>query len=99
VLITPSLESGVLPGITREAVLEIAQTLNIKTVEREVELKELVEAEEAFVTNSVLEIMPLTWFAGKPIGTGVAGQLTKTLVTAYRKLVNETLSGTSRDGY
>ena len=89
VLITPSLESGILPGITREAVLEIAQALNIKVEEREVELKELAEAEEAFVTNSVLEVMPLTWFAGKPIGSATAGQLTKNLMAAYRELVNE----------
>ena len=99
VLITPSLGSGVLPGITREAVLEIARALNIKTVERETELKELTEAEEAFVTNSVLEIMPLTWFAGRPIGTGKLGQLTRSLMGDYRKLVDETLSGTSRDEY
>ena len=87
VLITPSLESGVLPGITREAVLEIAQASNIKTVEREVALKELTEAAEAFVTNSVLELMPLTWFDSKPIGSGMAGQLTKDLLAAYRELV------------
>jgi len=86
VLVTPSLESGVLPGITREAVLEIAQTSNIKTVERQVELKELVEAEEAFITNSILKLMPLTCFDGKPIGTGKAGQLTKKLMSAYKEL-------------
>ena len=90
-LITPSLESGVLPGITREAVLEIARASNIKTLERQVELKELIEAEEAFVTNSILELMPLTWFEGKPIGTGKPGQLTKELLFAYRKLVDEAL--------
>lgn len=99
ILITPSLESGVLPGITREAVLEIARAWNIKTAERQVELKELSEAEESFVTNSILEIMPLTWFDGKPIGSGMAGQLTKKLMAAYRKLIKETLSGTSRDKY
>ncbi len=88
-LVTPSLESGVLPGITREAVLEIAQASNIKTVERQVELKELIEAEEAFVTNSILELMPLTCFDGKPIGSGKAGQLSKKLMAAYRKLINE----------
>jgi branched-chain amino acid aminotransferase group I len=88
-LITPSLESGVLPGITREAVLEIARAANIKTQERQVELKELIEAEEAFVTNSILELMPLTWFEGKPIGTGKPGQLTKKLLSAYRKLIDE----------
>jgi branched-chain amino acid aminotransferase len=90
-LVTPSVESGVLSGITREAVLEIARASNLKTLERQVELKELIEAEEAFITNSVLELMPLTWFEGKPIGTGKPGQLTKELLAAYRKLVNEAL--------
>jgi branched-chain amino acid aminotransferase len=90
-LITPSLESGVLPGITREAVLEIARVSNIKTMERQVDLKELIEAEEAFITNSILELMPLTWFEGKPIGTGKPDQLTKELLAAYRKLVNKAL--------
>jgi branched-chain amino acid aminotransferase len=88
-LITPSLESGVLPGITREAILEIARASNIKILERQVELKELIEAEEAFVTNSILELMPLTWFEGKPIGTGKPGQLTRKLIAAYRKLVDK----------
>jgi len=98
-LITPSLESGVLPGITRETVLEIARASNIKTRERQAELKELIEAEEAFVTNSILELMPLTWFDGKPIGTGKPGQLTKKLIAAYKELVGETLSKTYRDKY
>ncbi len=88
-LITPSFESGILPGITREAVLEIARAANIKPLERQVELKELIEAEEAFVTNSILELMPLTWFNDKPIGSGKPGQLTKELLAAYRKLVDE----------
>ena len=90
-LITPSSESGVLPGITREAVLEIARAANIKTLERQVELKELIEAEEAFVTNSILELMPLTCFDGKPLGTGKPGRLTKELLAAYRKFVNQAL--------
>jgi branched-chain amino acid aminotransferase len=90
-LITPSLESGVLPGITREAVLEIARASNIKVMERQVELKELIEAEEAFFTNSIVELMPLTWVEGKPIGTGKPGQLSKELLAAYRKLVDKAL--------
>jgi branched-chain amino acid aminotransferase len=88
-LITPSLESGVLPGITREVVLEIARAANIKTLEGKVELKELIEAEEAFVTNSIMELMPLTWFEGKPIGTGKPGLLTRELSVAYRRLIDE----------
>lgn len=88
-LITPSPKSGILPGITREAVLEIARASHIKTLERQVELKELIKAEEAFITNSIMELMPLTWFEGKPIGTGKPGQLTRKLMTDYRKLVDE----------
>ena len=88
-LITPCFESGVLPGITRDAVLEIARTSNIKATERWVELNELIEAQEAFVTNSILELMPLVSVEGKPIGSGKAGQLTKELLAAYRKIVDE----------
>jgi branched-chain amino acid aminotransferase len=95
-LITPSLETGVLAGITREAILEIAQDSNISAVEREVELEELREAEEAFVTNSLLEIMPLTWFDRMPVGTGKPGQLTRKLMAGYVKLVNGTLGDISR---
>jgi branched-subunit amino acid aminotransferase/4-amino-4-deoxychorismate lyase len=90
-LVTPSSGSGVLPGITREAVLEISQASNIKTLEGQVELKELIEAEEAFVTNSILELMPLTRFDGKPIGTGKPGQLTRKLIAAYRELIREAM--------
>ena len=95
-LITPSLESGILPGITRGAVLEIAQALNIKVVEKDVELTELTEAEEAFITNSILEIMPLTWFDGKPVDASKAGQLTGKLIAAYKELVSEEMNGISR---
>jgi branched-chain amino acid aminotransferase len=91
-LITPCFESGVLPGITREAVLEIARTSNLKTTERWVELNELVEAQEAFLTNSILELMPLVSIEARPIGSGRPGKLTRDLLFAYRKLVDETLS-------
>jgi branched-chain amino acid aminotransferase group I len=90
-LITPSVESGVLPGITREAVLEIARTSDIRANEMLVKLDELVEAKEAFVTNSVLEVMPLVSIEEKPIGTGKPGKLTRDLLSAYRRLVHEAL--------
>ena len=88
-LITPSFESGVLPGITREVVLEIARSSTMRVVERLVHLNDLVEAQEAFVTNSILELMPLVSIEGNPIGTGKPSKLTKDLLFAYRKLVDE----------
>ena len=86
-LVTPSTESGVLPGITREAVLELAESMGKMPVVRQVELGELLRADEAFLTNSVLEIMPLTRLDDKPIGSGRPGPLTQRLMSAYKKLV------------
>ena len=88
-LITPGIESGILPGITREAVLELSQSSGIEAIERDVELTELVEAEEAFLTSSIIEIAPLTWLDNKPIGTNQKGPLTQEITSAYRKLVEE----------
>ena len=86
-LITPSVESGILPGITREAVLELANALGIEVVEREVRVAELLRADEAFLTNSIIEIRPITEIVdGKPIGLGKPGDVTKRLMTAYREL-------------
>jgi len=86
-LITPRIESGVLPGITREAVLELAQSSGMDTIEREMKLTELVEADEAFLTNSIIEIVPLIRLDNKPIGTGQKGPVTQEITSAYKKLV------------
>ncbi len=90
-LITPCSESGVLPGITRDTVLEIARSENMKATERWVDLNELLEAQEAFVTSSILELMPLVSVEGRTIGSGKPGKLTRDLLFAYRKLVDEAL--------
>ena len=87
-LLTPSVESGALPGITREVVLESAPSLGLEAIEKEVTLAELVEAEEAFLTNSIIEIMPLTRFGDKAIGTGKPGALTQHLMSTYQQLVH-----------
>jgi len=98
-LITPCLESGVLPGITREAVLEIARASHLKATERWVNLNELVEAQEAFLTNSILELMSLVSIEGRTIGSGKPGKLTRDLLFAYRELVRKaTLGRTATSG-
>jgi len=84
---TPGQESGILPGITREAILELASQLNINSLEHDIGLDELFQAQEAFLTNSLIEVMPLTEIDGKPIGSGRPGSLTKRLMVAYKELV------------
>jgi branched-chain amino acid aminotransferase group I len=87
ILRTPGQDSGILPGITRETILELASPLGINTVEHDIRLDELFQAQEAFLTNSLMEIMPLTEIDGKPIGSGKPGPFTKRLAMAYKKLV------------
>ena len=86
-LFTPSIESGVLPGITRETILELAQTIGITSQVGQVELSELFNANEAFLTSSTIEIMPLTRLDNKPIGSGKPGPVTQQLMSSYQELV------------
>lgn len=86
-LLTPSIGCGALPGITREAVLELAQSLAIRATETELKPEKLLAAEEAFFTNSIIEIMPFTRLGDKSIGSGKPGALTLRLMEAYKNLV------------
>lgn len=90
-LITPNEECGCLPGVTRQAVIEIATEIGIPVAQREVQLEELLQADEAFITNSLLELMPLREVDGKHIGgqseKGETGEVTERLMIAYRELV------------
>jgi len=87
ILRTPGEESGILPGITRKVVLELASQLGINTFEQDIRLDELFQAQEAFLTNSLMEIMPLTEINGKPVGSGEAESVTRRLMANYKKLV------------
>ena len=87
ILRTPAKESGILPGITREVVLELASQLGINTFEQDIRLDELFQAQEAFLTNSLMEIMPLTEIDGKPVGSSEAEFVTRRLMASYKKLV------------
>ncbi len=64
VVCTPALESGALPGITRAAVMEICQRLEIECVAKSVALSDLLAAEAVFLTQSVRELIPVTAING-----------------------------------
>ena len=86
-LITPGLESGILPGITRETVMELANQLGINTLERDIKPNDILNAQEVFVTNSLIEVMPLTSVDGKSVGSGIPGPITNKLMAAYKQAV------------
>lgn len=90
-LVTPPLDSGILPGITRRAVLELGDSLGISVAEREVGLADIGQFGEAFLTNSLMEIMPLVGVKEGDkdinIGDGSPGDITRRLMAAYRRMV------------
>ncbi len=86
-LITPDLKSGILPGITREVVIESAKRRGIPIEIRPVKPAEAAKADEIFLTNSVREIIPVIELDGKPIGNNKPGAITKRLLAAYKALV------------
>jgi branched-chain amino acid aminotransferase len=89
---TPAIESGILPGITRQTVIELALTMDIPCKEGDITLDDLYGSQEAFLTNSLLEIMPLTSVDCKTIGSGRSGDMTKNILMEYRKLVSRELN-------
>jgi branched-chain amino acid aminotransferase group I len=88
---TPSLQSGLLPGVTRQAVLELAAGRRMQPEEGTFTPEQLRTADEAFVTNSLIEIMPLVTVDGHEIGNGTPGAATQTLMAAYKELVRREL--------
>jgi len=87
VLRTPSLETGILEGITRELVLSLARRQQVPVEETLLRPRDMLKADECFITNTTLEIMPVTTVDGKPVGPGVPGPVTKKLLNAYRNEV------------
>ena len=90
-VITPPADAGILPGITRAAVIAGARSSR-EVKEQAFSPEELLRADEAFLTNSLMEIMPLVRVNGLPVGSGVPGPLTGELHQRYRELVQEELN-------
>jgi len=84
-LITPSLDQGILPGITRRILLDQAQKLGLRPIERAVPLEDLVRADAVFLCNSLRFIMPVTTLNGEPLGKGSLDRLIEGLGGLARK--------------
>lgn len=83
-LLTPPLSCGLLAGITRELVLEIAVAEGIPHEERVLYPADLHSADELFVTSTLKELAPVVTLDGAPVGTGRPGPMTQALLKAYR---------------
>ncbi|MEA3305699.1 MAG: aminotransferase class IV [Candidatus Omnitrophota bacterium] len=85
-VMTPSIDCGVLPGITREAVLELAPYAGMATQEGRFKEEELKSSDEVFITNSLIEVMPVVKIAGREIGNGDVGPVTRKIQELYKEL-------------
>jgi len=83
---TPPTEAGVLKGITRQVVFEIAERLKISAVEKNITLFDVYTADEAFMTGTAAEIIPVVCADERPIGTGKPGEITKRLMSEFVKI-------------
>ncbi len=88
---TPGVECGLLPGITREAVLEICEEYGIPYETGFLHLDDLLGANEAFLTVSTGEIVPIAEVEGNTIGFRCPGPITLRLSAAFHELVRREL--------
>ena len=85
VLVTPPTGKQLLPGITRDLVIEIAKNNAILIEEREIQQSELSDADEIWMTSSTREIAPVIKLNGKAVGAGVAGEVWKRMMDLYQQ--------------
>jgi branched-chain amino acid aminotransferase len=85
-VLTASLQSSILPGVTRGAVLNACQSLGLKTVESSLSLHDLYTADEAFLTSTSLEIQPLVEIDGRKIGNGLEGRITHRIKNKFDEM-------------
>lgn len=82
-ILTPPLTDGLLPGITRQVVLEVAQAAGLDAREAVLTVADIATADEVFVTSTTREITPVASLDGQPIGTGTPGPITRQVMRLF----------------
>jgi branched-chain amino acid aminotransferase len=84
VLHTPPPEAGILEGITRRVVIEIAERIGLKVKEAPMTRHDVFTADECFLTGSAAELIPVVKLDSRIIGNGKPGNITKKLLTLFQ---------------
>jgi len=92
-LLTPPRGPLLLPGITRDLLLELAKEHGIPCRESEITLDQLAEASEIWLTSSTREILPVTEIDGRPVGSGEPGPIWAAMMGHYRAYTDRLRSG------
>lgn len=99
VIRTPPITAGILEGITRELVIEVARETGYRVEECSFSPEELLRADEVFITASARQIVPIVDVDGLPIRNGKPGRITRDLIIRYNEKVRawmETSGATSK---
>jgi branched-chain amino acid aminotransferase len=86
-LITPPLEAGILAGITRAQVLEVAAQTSVEVTLLAPDVEQAYAADELFITSSIRELVPVVRLDGRTVGTGKPGPVFRRLLAAFRERV------------
>jgi branched-chain amino acid aminotransferase len=89
VLQTPPLEAGILEGVTRDAVIEVAKGAGIDVREMPLTTHDVYIADECFLTGTAAEIIPVVRVDSRVIGTGKPGPMTRDLEKRFKRLTQE----------
>jgi len=92
-IITPPKDNQLLPGVTRDLVLELAIEHQIEYEERPISENELLQADEIWLTSSTKEVLPVTRLNNTPVTNGLPGPMWKKMIELYRQYKQELRSG------
>jgi len=87
---TPTIASGALNGITRQAVIEVMHGMGLTVHEVTMTRHEVYTADECFLTGTAAEVIPAVQYDRRPIGDGKPGKLTTEIITKFKELANST---------
>ncbi len=87
VIYTPPIETPVLAGIARKTVCQIALKNSIKLLEKDLSIDDVLGADEIFLTNVIMQIMPVTAVEKHTVGDGKVGTMTKRLQISFNEVV------------
>lgn len=88
VIYTPSLKAGILPGIARKTVLKLADENSIKYEEKDLSVNDLLGADEVFLTNVIMQVLPVVAIEAHNVGNAKPGTITKKIMALYTACFN-----------
>jgi len=92
VISTPPIRTPVLAGVARKTIFRLAAKNSIKITEKDLHINELLKADEVFLSNVIMQVLPITRIENHKVGDGKPGQLTKKIQQYFQEFIEEVCS-------